>query len=62
MARNLDWNIVYTIKPTTMKDLKIKYEAVKSLAKEMMKLGNIAEYFRLLNEATAINKLILATK
>jgi len=45
-----------------MKDLKIKYEAVKSLAKEMMKLGNIAEYFRLLNEATAINKLILATK
>jgi hypothetical protein len=45
-----------------MKDLKIKYEAVKSLAKEMMKLGNIAEYFRLINEATAINKLMLSIR
>jgi len=45
-----------------MNDLKTKYEAVKSLAKEMMKLGNVAEYFRLLNEATALNKMILATK
>lgn len=45
-----------------MNELKIKYEAVKSLAKEMMRLGNITEYFRLLNEATTINKMILATR
>jgi hypothetical protein len=54
------YNII--LKPTKMNELKTKYEAIKSLAKEMMKLGNIAEYFRLLNEATAINKLILATR
>jgi hypothetical protein len=53
---------VIILKPTKMNELKTKYEAIKSLAKEMMKLGNIAEYFRLLNEATAINKLILATR
>ena len=38
-----------------MNELKIKYEAVKSLAKEMMKLGNVSEYFRLLNELNGLN-------
>jgi len=45
-----------------MNELKKKYEAVKSLAKEMMKRGNVTEYFRLLNELTTLNKMILATK
>ena len=58
----MDGCIVYTIKTTKMNELKTKYEAIKSLAKEMMKLGNIAEYFRLINEATAINKLMLSTR
>jgi hypothetical protein len=53
---------VIILKPTKMNELKTKYEAIKSLAKEMMKLGNIAEYFRLINEATAINKLMLSTR
>ena len=55
-------DIVYTIKTTKMNELKTKYDAIKSLAKEMMKLGNIAEYFRLINEAAAINKLMLSNR
>lgn len=37
-----------------MKDLKFNYEALKSLAKEMMKMGNVSEYFRILNEINSL--------
>jgi len=43
-----------TLKLHTMKELKIKYEALKSLAKEMMKTGNVSEYFRLISEISKL--------
>jgi len=45
-----------------MNELKIKYEALKTLAKEMMKMGNVTEYFRLLNELNGLNLKMVATK
>ena len=35
---------------------KTKYESLKSLAKEMMKRGNIDEYFSILNQILLIKK------
>ena len=32
----------------------IKYDSLKSLAKEMMKIGTIDEYFRILNQILLI--------
>ena len=37
-----------------MNEIKMQYEALKALAKEMMKSGNISEYFRLLNELNTL--------
>lgn len=44
-----------------MNDLKIKYEGMKSLAKQMMKVGNLAEYFRILNEANKLQLSLVST-
>ena len=53
MARKLD-NVFLEIKLIEMKELKLRYENLRSLAKEMMKLGNIGEYLRILNEMSSV--------
>ncbi len=45
-----------------MKELKLKYESLKALSKEMMKMGNISEYFNLLTEMNLLQKSIVAIK
>jgi len=45
-----------------MKDLKSQYNALKSLAKEMMKIGNVSEYFRLLNEMAHVQSKLVAVR
>ncbi len=43
-----------------MNELKIQLSTLKSLAKELMKTGNISAYFTVLKEANSIeNKLML---
>ena len=36
-----------------------KYQSVKSLAKEMMKIGNITEYYKLLNELLVVKRQLI---
>ncbi len=36
-----------------------KYQAIKSLAKEMMKMGNITEYYKLLNELLVVKRQLI---
>ena len=45
-----------------MKELKNKYNAIKALAKEMMKLGNISEYLNLLKEANELKLELIRIK
>ena len=37
----------------------MKYQSVKSLAKEMMKIGNITEYYKLLNELLVVKRQLI---
>lgn len=45
-----------------MKELINKYNAIKSLAKEMMKMGNISEYLKLLKEANDLKLEFIRVK
>ena len=42
-----------------MEKQKMKYQSVKSLAKEMMKIGNITEYYKLLNELLVVKRQLI---
>lgn len=39
-----------------MNELKSKLTTLKSLAKELMKRGNLSEYFNILNQVNSIEK------
>jgi hypothetical protein len=36
-----------------------KYQALKSLSKEMMKRGNVSEYYKLLNELLVVKSQLV---
>ena len=42
-----------------MENHKKKYQALKSLSKEMMKIGNVTEYYKLLNELLVIKSQLV---
>ena len=42
-----------------MKNQEKKYRSLISLSKEMMKLGNISEYYKLLNEVLIIKRQLI---
>ncbi len=45
-----------------MNELKSNLATLKSLAKELMKIGNITEYFNTLKEVNAIESQLLLVK
>lgn len=45
-----------------MNELKSKLSTLKSLAKELMKMGNLSEYFNTLKEVNAIESQLLLVK
>ncbi len=42
-----------------MEKHKIKNQIIKSLAKEMMKRGNLSEYYKLLNELIVVKRHLI---
>lgn len=45
-----------------MNDLKTQLDILKSLAKELMKIGNLAEYFNTLKQANLIESQLQLVK
>jgi len=45
-----------------MKELKKQYEAIKSLAVEMLKIGNVAEHIKLLQQANDLKLQLVRVK
>lgn len=45
-----------------MNELKSKLSTLKSLAKELMKMGNLSEYFNTLKEVNAIESQLFLVK
>lgn len=50
------------LKTKVMKELKKQYEAIKSLAVEMMKIGNVSEHLRLLQQANELKLELVRIK
>lgn len=50
------YNSISNIKKNKMNELKSKLTTLKSLAKELMKRGNLSEYFNILNQVNSIEK------
>lgn len=51
-----------SLKTKVMKELKRQYDAIKSLAVEMLKIGNVPEHIRLLQQANELKLELVRIK